>query len=313
MPNIVIPISEDTRKSAAKLFELDEAAQTANDISKHNEMSLAVLLPYLRSNTDEQNKKLKLEAARLRTLVLKDIEKKLKDQLTQGAEEEEIKKHHRNNLKFWLLAIGGALFFGCEGFDGIASIFRLASVSGVLSFAVALLFSAIAVFVFCGFELKQIANHLGVKFRDASNLVNEYVNQVDEVEGLLDTVEDLLNADSYIANNQLPDYQMTLEMLKDQLTHIQQEKMKLDEGKNKKKVRGVKLAFSLIAGGIFFSSGFFTGQAVALFIAGLFVTASATFPPILAAAVFLGVIAFFFYWYLQRPNMENLIGQKIGL
>src|SRR3990167_5324058 len=313
MTNIRIPLSAETRTGAATLFELDKVALEVENIAKSEEMDLAVLITYLKLNTDEQNKQLKLEAAKLRTLILQDIEKKLQAQLTQGRHAAEMTEQDKNKLKFWLLAIVWAFFFGCEGFDGIATVVGLTSVSGIVAFGVALLFSAIAVFVFCGFELKQIANHLGVKFKDASNLVNEYVKQLAEIEGLLDTVEKIMTEDSQIANNQLGEYQVMLEMLNKRLNHIKQEKEKLDEVKNAKKVKAIKLGFSLVAGAIFFSSGFFTGQAVALFIAGLFVTASATFPPILAAAVLLAGMSFLFYWFLQRPNMENLIGRKMGL
>ena len=308
----MIKLSEETKQRALALDQLDSNQPLVNEISKSTEKDLDALIKYLHSDHDDRcSKKRKLADAMLRTSLLKDIEKTLKEQL-QEAQYEEVKKSNKNKLKLWLLAIGGALFFACEGFDGMTSIFGLATVSGFISLGVALIFSVFSVMVFFGFGLKQISEHLEVKFKDAPEYVNEYVIELDEIEQILDTIDNLFK-ESTPLEKQLDEYTQLIIALKFRIADIQQIKLKLDVARNQTKVKLFKTGFSLLTGIIFFSSGFFTGQAVALTIAGLFMTVSATFPPILAASALIGLVSFLVYWYLERPGIENLIGRKMSL
>lgn len=320
MPITSIKLSDETCAKAAKLFALEpvDPADPANIVERiskgFNEFELDKLLAYLEPKAGDRNKKLKSADAELHTMLLKDIETTLNEALRVENQRKEIEQIKQSKFKLWLLAVAGALFFACEGFDGISALLGMASASAAISLGVSLVFSFVAVLVFWGFGLRQIAEHLGVELKDAPNLVNQYVTQMDEIEQLIETTKKLLVEDADIFKERLDDYNQLLTMLRSRLTHIQEEKVKLDTASKKTHLKVLKTGLSLLTGVIFFSSGFFTGQAVALSIAGLFIaTASATFPPILAAAVFVGLVALMVYWYLEKPAIENFVARKFDL
>lgn len=325
MTNRLITLSDETRAKAAKLLAIESTGSANRDIiermSKDGvDFDLDKLLTYLEQKPCEEqkpcdrSKKLKSADAELHTMLLKDIETKLNEALSVEKQRKEIEQIKRSKFKLGLLAVAGALFFACEGFDGVSALLGLASASAAISLGVSLVFSFLSVIVFWGFGLRQIAEHLGVEFKDAPNLVNQYVTQMDEIEQLIETTKKLLIDDADIFKEQLESYNSLLTMLRLRLIHIQKEKFELDEATKKTHLKVLKTGLSLVTGVIFFSSGFFTGQAVALSIAGLFIaTASATFPPILAAAVFVGLVALMIYWYLEKPGIENFVGRKLDL
>ena len=278
-------------------------------------ISAVVLVPEY--NFSQQNKELKPLHEALRASILKDICKHL-----NGGTEPIIPKKKQsiwNKFKYWLLALAGGVFFGCEGFDGITAILGLFSIPAIISLGVGILFSIFAVFVFKGFGLKQIADHLNVEFEEAAELIDNYVLQFNEIERINQTIQTLLDKVSHDLRQEdqqdedlkLNSYRSLIQMFYGRLEYLRQQKQELDIARNDWGVNAIKYSMGAVTGVIFFSGGFFTGQAVALSIAGLFMTTSVTFPPIIAVSVLIGLAAFFVYWNLERPGIDRLIGRKI--
>ena len=278
-------------------------------------ISAVVLAPEY--NFSQQNKELKPLHEALRASILKDICKHL-----NGGNEPIIprkKQSFWNKFKYWLLALAGGVFFGCEGFDGITAILGLFSIPAIISLGVGILFSIFAVFVFKGFGLKQIADHLNVEFEEAAELIDNYVQQFVEIERINQTINQLfdqmitdLSAEGQEFEDQkLKSYRSLIQMFYGRLEYLRQQKQELDIARSDWGVNAIKYSMGAVTGIIFFSGGFFTGQAVAVSIASFFMTASVTFPPIIAVSVLIGLAAFFVYWNLERPGIDRLIGRKI--
>ena len=69
----------------------------------------------------------------------------------------------------------------------------------------------------------------------------------------------------------------------------------------------------IFIGLVFFSGGFFTGQSLALALLGLFCASiSASFWPILLVSIAVGLAALSVYWFVERPELEKLVGRWFG-
>ena len=79
-------------------------------------------------------------------------------------------------------------------------------------------------------------------------------------------------------------------------------------------LQAAKFFTAAVTATFFFGGGFFAGQTLALAVAGLFVaTASATFLPVVVASAVVGLAALSLYWFVQRPALDNIVGEWMGL
>lgn len=240
----------------------------------------------------------------------------LKDLRDNLSPESQLKKKKANNwsnkIKYWLLAIAGIIFFGCEGFDGITAMLEVFALTPVTILATGVVFSLLAITVFCAFDLVEIAKNLGIKNKNSPQLLDIYLKEIE----LISTLQQKVIYD-------LPHCE-TVEALRDNLAIVKMLQKKHDalEGARKtmenlgsgSALQAAKSITAGVAGIIFFSGGFFAGQTVALSIAELCFTAVASsFPPIVLISLLVGVAAFGVYWYVERPGIENLIAGHVGL
>ena len=266
-----------------------------------------------------EDKKLKIENEKICAAVLNDTYLTWNAALKKPLEQSKEITNRKNRTLFWILAGAGVLLFGAEGFDGISSIFGLFSISSAISAIVGLVFSCLAVTVFWAFDLEQIAEHLNVNVKSASSLVDYYLKQLYEMEQLFHAIDSSLNEENTARTPEdvsdcLASNRHLLYLLAERLKYLALEKITFDVARKESWLRVRKNSVAVLAGAIFFSGGFFTGQAVALSVAGIFMASvSVAFPPVLAAACLLGVLAFILYWFVQKPGIENLIGRKLGL
>ena len=87
-----------------------------------------------------------------------------------------------------------------------------------------------------------------------------------------------------------------------------------DRALNSRKMQVVKFIASGTAGLLFFGSGFFAGQSVAMFIADLVIPAVLpTFWPVVLFSVIVGIAAFSLYWYVEQVGFKKLVSGWFGL
>ncbi|STX30103.1 coiled-coil protein [Legionella beliardensis] len=241
--------------------------------------------------------------------ILKDLDKEL------GAKKDDDSKKKTPwtaKAKFILLAIAGTIFFGCEGFDGVTAILGATSLPAIATFAIGVAFSLISVAVFYAFDLLEVSKNLGVNYKSAPKLVDAYLQKTEYIKSITKTLRNDVLQKTNLA--ELDEEISLLQLLQKMYQDLNGERQKLKASQNNLFLKAAKVIAAGITGSIFFSGGFFAGQTVALAIAGLIgASVVPTFWPIIAASVFVGIMAFSVYWFVERPGVENLVGKWFGL
>ncbi|KTD34747.1 coiled-coil protein [Legionella moravica] len=217
-----------------------------------------------------------------------------------------------NQNKFILLAIAGTLLAACEGFDSIASLLSVLPFPPLAIFAVGVVFSALSIVVFYGFDLVQVSQNLGVKLRDTPKLLDIYLTQLDEIKAIRRTLEsyDL----TQLTGQKLELYEHTIVMLQFRLKAVAQASKQFEMALNSENMKLAETVVSWVAGLLFFGSGYFAGQSVAVFVLSLFMTAvSPVFFPIVLFGLGIGFAAFGLYWNVERIGVKQLISTWFGL
>ncbi|MGQ3888328.1 hypothetical protein ACQUW5_04750 [Legionella sp. CNM-1927-20] len=275
---------------------------------KDNSVATYELLQWL-SRKQEVDARQKLLLESFYVAILKDLNK--------GLSNTKKSKSNKNTswtakAKFILLAIAGTIFFGCEGFDGVNAILGATSLPAMASFAIGIVFSLLSIAVFYAFDLLEVSKNLGVDFKSAPKLIDNYLKKVQYIKSiranLRNNIQYKKTCDEIDADLQL------IQLLIQLYNELDNERKALTQALERPALKATKVAAAIITGIIFFSGGFFAGQTVALAIAGLFTAGvAATFWPILVASVFVGLMAFAVYWFVERPGVENLISKWFGL
>ena len=106
----------------------------------------------------------------------------------------------------------------------------------------------------------------------------------------------------------------TITMLQKCLQRLVVASAQFDNALNGTKMQVAKIVVSSLAGLLFFGSGFFAGQSVALFVAGLFIpVVLPTFWPVVLFSVVVGLAAFNLYWYVEQEGFKRLVSGWFGL
>ncbi|KTD13620.1 coiled-coil protein [Legionella gratiana] len=267
------------------------------------------LLQWLEQSSSATESETFFLIASLQTSLLKDLNNSLGNSLPNKKKSK--KGGALAKAKFALLALAGTVYFGCEGFDGVTAIMGVLSFIPTIAFFVGgTLFSILSVIVFYNFDLIEISKNLGVKSTDAPKLIDVLLDEFKQIK--------LIRARLSKSDNK------TLQMLEQDLAvakmllrrheHLNEARTQLKLALDNPYLKAGRMITAGLAGIIFFSGGFFSGQAVALTVASLFVsTIAATAWPIVAAGVVVGLAAFSIYWFVQRPGIENLIRRWKGL
>ncbi|MBL7481795.1 hypothetical protein [Legionella bononiensis] len=217
-----------------------------------------------------------------------------------------------NQNKFILLAIAGTLLAACEGFDSIASLMSVLSFPSIAILAVGVVFSALSIVVFYGFDLVQVSQNLGVKLRDAPKLLDIYLSQMDEIKAIRRTIESYNLAQ--LTSQELETYELTISMLQTRLKAVAQASKQFEKALNSENMKVAETVVSWVAGLLFFGSGYFAGQSVAVFVLSLFMTAvTPAFFPIVLFGIGIGLAAFCLYWNVERVGVKKLISTWFGL
>ena len=218
-----------------------------------------------------------------------------------------------SKIKFIVLTILGALFAFCEGYDGISSLLGLlSSGAGAVSFVIAFACALVSVLVFAGFELNALSQQLGVSLKGIPRRLNVLVEQASDIVRVQEKVNALLSQEDDLAN--LKKYREWMVMLMAREDALAKEKAAYDKILSYRGLIVAKKIAAVLTGGLYFSSGFFAGQVLALAIASLVVgSVSVVCWPVLLVSIGVGVAALLWYYFLQGPALENLVGRIIGV
>lgn len=323
MPDL-IAIREETRKKLTNYLSKRKKLNSQdrfNDLEKQLQLEpnqlgscttgLTELLEYLTPKSPEENSQLKFLQQSLQSSLIRDLAESV-DKNWNPAVQPDLSKKSSNRWKYILLAVAGTIFFGCEGFDGITAIFGIFSLPAFIGIAAGSIFSIVSIGVFHGFGLMQIAEHLNIDRKNAPHVVDELVKELDGIEAVTSSISRKLAVLDRSVDN-IDDIIRLKALLLKRLSRVEKEQKKLYAALEDPRLKTGKLAVAIISGIIFFSSGYFAGQAVAQSIAALFIVASASFWPIIVAAVVVGLASLAVYWFVERPGIENLTGRLCGL
>ncbi|MFW2570996.1 hypothetical protein [Legionella sp. 29fVS95] len=305
-----IALSDKTKQLMAKLADTQALSQALIAAQQSNIIEQAELVRWLntRPQGDKRNEFL-LES--LSASLLNDLHNTL---FTQQEQHKKKSDNRSKKFTYWLLAIAGIIFFGCEGFDGITAMLEVFTLTPAVILATGVVFALLAITVFCAFDLVEIGKNLGVKNKSAPQLLDIYLKEVKLITKIRE----------YILAEHLSRDDMSVEELQENLSLVKMLQAKqgdLDVARatmqnlgRRPALQTAKSVTAAVAGIIFFSGGFFAGQTVAVKVAELcFIPVVASSLPIIFMSLLTGAAAFSVYWYVERLGIENLIASYVGL
>jgi ABC-type multidrug transport system fused ATPase/permease subunit len=233
----------------------------------------------------------------------------------------EVEKRHKettptrlNQLGFSALILAGSLVAICEGFDGVASILGLfEAIPTMAVFAAGIIFSLLSLSLFYGFELMEISAEAGVSLKKSRELLDVFLEQVEHINLLKKMVEARYAKENLSADEreELRRIAVMLIARNDALDEERKRYLSIFNSPTLKVARFITAGMTAI---LFFSSGYFTGQTLALTVAGLFLSSVApTMAPVIAVSIVVGLAALLLYWAVHRSSLENLVGHWMGL
>jgi hypothetical protein len=214
---------------------------------------------------------------------------------------------------FGYLLCAGMILAICEGFDGIVSILNtIALLPASWVFFVGLCFSSLAIIVFLGFDFEKISEKLKIHFSSSSEPIDILLKQVEEINELYQIILKKL------VSNDREELKLLLKaakMLEKRFAAFDDNRAAYLKILETYPLLIVQKFGALLCGILYFSSGFFSGQSLAIAIVGMVwgTTATLMWWPILATAIAVGLAAFSIYWNLQRPDIEEFLGKWVGV
>ncbi|MCL9685144.1 hypothetical protein [Legionella maioricensis] len=292
------------KKAKAKTIELPDVFLSER-VDSVQFTALGIWLKKKQKGDDETNFLLQSLYASL----LKDIETVL---CTDQQEQKEKSMFWSVNFKSIALAVAGAIFFGCEGFDGFFAMLGVFSLPAVVFFSAGIIFSVLSLMVLYAFELADLSKGLGITVRHLPEILDIYNKEVEAIKAIRKKIN--MTYSWHTSSKMLAENLAVIQLLIFRYEALDEARGKLNKLKDSSTLIVAKHATAAVAGFIFFSGGFFAGQTVALEFSGLFIAAvSPTFWPIILASIVVGLAAFSVYWFIERPDMEHLISRWVGL
>lgn len=314
---LTITISKHSKQLISELAQVinDSTLQEWNK-QEDDELKRLNLLNWLSlSISSEKKSRYLLES--LRVSLLKDLLEDLKKSSNQFNKEKEDKKIQSSawykNPHFIVLAVSGTVLAICEGFDSITSVLSMFSaVSMSAMFIAGVVSSILSVLVFFGFGLVEISQNLGVKLSKSRHLLDICIEEVEQIVELRKCIDHYYSQVTDVSeHSQLRAMVRMLQARHNDLDDARKAYLKL---LNNAYLKAAKLTVAILTGLLFFGSGFFFGQSLALMVASIFVVGvTMTFWPVVLASIIVGLAAFSVYWFVERPGLTNMIGRWVGL
>lgn len=248
----------------------------------------------------------------LRATLLEDIHRSLLNTTETNAQEIPEPYDSVSYFKYALLMVAGTIFSICEGFDYITSMLNLfTGIPSLFVFTIGAGFSLLSIVLFYGFDLVEISKNLNVKVDKSPQLLDIFLNQVEQIRQIRRLLDNGLSEHQSITT--LKEWQKIIHMLKIRFDDLDETRAVFANALNEPYLNHLKLTTAIFAGAILFGSGFFASQQLVLSLVGLFITATATSLPVVILCSLVGLAACGVYWYVERPGLENIVGRWVGL
>ncbi len=273
---------------------------------------LKALLAYLKTNPSSPPSD---EEEALKALLLADLTASFAAHKRALMRQKTSRKDMMTVAMLITVGIFGMVESALWGFDGIYTVFNLFTTSKWLIVAPSILFSAVSIFIFVGFDFFQGAEYLGVDFFEEKDRLEALMAQERHITQLLKSVDkELLACEHLDELNRLIE---VLDMVEAQYQQLKTQKAKLNHVRLSKPYQSLIKTFSACCGILYLCDGYFTGQAGAMYILGASSMGAAMSTPIgILTMVSLGAIsaigAFAFYYLVQRQGVEQLFSRMLG-
>lgn len=215
-------------------------------------------------------------------------------------------------LKLVLLTLVGVIFAACEAFDSISTMMGVFSLPSIAILLVGITFSVLSISIFSGYQLIQVAEQFGVRWSDASHLLDLHLRQLNSIKA----IRRMINTQvlSELSLTELNDLKTTIAMLQHRFVALKEASRLYHNVLASPLVRITRGIFSAISGVLFFGSGFCAGQSVSTFVLGLFLGGvTSSFWPVILFSVAIGLVAFTLFWFIQRLEINKWISSWFGL
>jgi hypothetical protein len=218
----------------------------------------------------------------------------------------------RSKSKFVLLTGAGILVAACQGFDGIVTMLSFFTLPSLFILAAGFIFSLFSIAVFCMLDLVKISESLGIKLNDSYHALDVYLFQLRQIKAIRKKIDAYYLAE--LSPNDLEQLEQMLSMLQKRFRSLVESSKQFDQALNSENMQIAKSIISGVSGLLFFGSGFFAGQSVALFVAGMvFSPMTSIFWPVIIFSAVVGGAALSIYWYVERPELKKLVSDWFGL
>lgn len=307
-----IELSEHSQKLIGQYIQACEPGMTFSEASKATQLFALLNDEIIPSCiTTDNHEEMEFLRASLHAELLTDLSASLKGK-TSALNYAKEQSTWENKIKFILLAGAGTLLAACEGFDAMATMLTVFALPAPVILGAGIFFSLLSLVVFYGFDLVQVSKNLGIKLMDAPKLLDIYLLQMNEIKAIRKKINSYNLA--IMSPEELQQLEHIVSILEKRFQSVMRASKQFDAALNSTTMLVVKEVFSSAAGLLFFGSGFFAGQSVALYVLGLFITAvTPTFWPVILFSALVGVAAFSLYWYVQRVGVKQLISGWFGL
>ncbi|MCW8387178.1 hypothetical protein OQJ18_11325 [Fluoribacter dumoffii] len=224
---------------------------------------------------------------------------------------EEENRSVMDKIKFGLLTAAGILVAACQGFDGIYTMLSIFELSPSIIFGFGFVFSFLSVIVFCGFDLIKVSNALGVRINDSYKLLDAYLLQLQMIKSIRKKINGYCFCD--LPANVLQEQEQIVSILKTCFLSLAEASSQLNRALHSENMEIAKTLMSVGSAILFFGSGFFAGQSVAVFTLTLMGSAIPAFWPVIIFSTLVGLAALSLYWYVERPELSKLVSSWFGL
>lgn len=214
-----------------------------------------------------------------------------------------------HNLNPIILTSACVLFFGSEGFDGLFAMLGLFSHPALVFFLAGIVYSTVSVFILYLGHMQEMANVLDISVTELPAMLETYLDEL----ALIKAIRKQISSRKSLTNGD--DEQVLIALLMHRFQSLTESRKELALIQNNdSSLSAAKTIVSLITGIIFFNSGYFAGETLAIELGQLiFGSMAAGSWPVILTSLIVGLAAFSVYWIVERPDMEDLISRWFGM
>ncbi|KTD76294.1 hypothetical protein [Legionella waltersii] len=217
-----------------------------------------------------------------------------------------------DKLKFAILAVSGTTLSASEGLDSITTMAEILPFSALVILAIGFVFSALSIMRFYGVDLVPVAQNWGINFENAPTLLDYLVLQKKEINKICQKISYLHLAELSI--EELKCLEELIAALQLRIKGIAKASKPFTDALDAFSVRVTKTIIAICSGGMFFGTGYFAGQSVALYLFSFFIgTVVSTSLPVVGISTVVGLTGFALYWYTQKVGLDKLVSSWMGL